>query len=199
VELSEVLRRRRSVRSFEQRPVDAAVLDRLLDAARRAPSAGFSQGLDFLVLDQPASVARFWELTNDPAFPHEPEDLAVGPTVLVLAFSDPQRYLARYSQPDKIAFGLDRAETWPVRFWDTDTAMACMVLLLAVVDAGLAAWFFGVAYGEADLRRDLGVPDDRNLVGVIGLGHAAPYEAPKGSAYSLSRRPFDEMVHRNHW
>ena len=62
--------------------------------------------------------------------------------MLVLAFSDPDRYVARYSR---------------------------------------------------------GVPDDRQLIGVVGLGHEGVDERPRGSAYSLSRRPLDEMVHRNRW
>ena len=187
------------VHAFEPRPIDPTLVDRLLDTARRGPSAGFSQGTDFVVLDDPAAVTRFWELTDDPRFPRPADEAAIGPPVLVLAFSDPARYVARYSQPDKIAFGLDHAEAWPVKFWDIDTAMACMLLLLAAVDAGLGGWFFGVAYGEGAVRRELGVPDDRQLIGVVGLGHEGVDERPRGSAYSLSRRPLEEMVHRNRW
>ena len=51
------------VHVFQNRPVDANLIDRLLDIARRGPSAGFSQGTDFLVLDDPATLQRFWELT----------------------------------------------------------------------------------------------------------------------------------------
>ena len=187
------------VHVFEQRRVDKAIVDRLLDMARRGPSAGFSQGIDFVVLDEPSSLARFWALTDDPKFPRPPGFLDDPPPVLVVAVADPGRYLDRYSKPDKIAFGLDRAEAWPVPFWDTDTAMACMVLLLAAVDAGLGGWFFGIAYGEAQLRRELGIPEDNHVVGVVGLGHVGEDVRPTGSAYSLPRRPFDEQVHRGHW
>src|SRR4051812_15545246 len=113
------------VHAFDRRPIDPALIDHLIDVARRAPSAGFSQGTDFLVLDDPAALDRFWDLTDDPDFRRDPGTLAVAPPVVVLAFADPTRYVARYSEPDKIAFGLDRAEAWPVKFWDTDTAMAC--------------------------------------------------------------------------
>jgi hypothetical protein len=114
--------------------------DRLLDIARRGPSAGFSQGTDFLVLDEPPALQRFWELTNDPKIPREPDELAAAPPVLIILLADPDRYIERYSRPDKIAFGLDHADAWPVKFWDTDTAMAGMLLLLAAVDAGLGGW-----------------------------------------------------------
>ena len=153
MEFNDVVRRRRMVHVFEDRPVDGGLIDRLLDIARRGPSAGFSQGTDFLVVDDPESVARFWELTEDPRFPREPDELEAAPPMLVVALADSGRYLERYSRPDKIAFGLDRADAWPVPFWDTDTAMACMLLLLAAVDAGLGGWYFGIPYGEAEVRR----------------------------------------------
>ncbi len=53
------------------------------------------------------------------------------------------RYLARYSAQDKIEFGLDDLERWPVRFWDVDAGMAAMQLQLVAVDEGLDTWFFG--------------------------------------------------------
>ena len=199
MEFRDVVRSRRMVRAYEQRPVLPELVDRLLDVARRGPTAGFAQGIDFVVLDTPGTVARFWELTEDPAFPNDPAEVAVGPPVIVLAFSDPNRYLARYAEPDKIAYGLDHAEAWPVSFWDTDTAMACMLLLLAAVDAGLGGWLFGIGSGEAELRAELGVPADRNLIGVVGLGYADPGEVPTGSGTSRPRRGFAEQVHRNGW
>ena len=199
MEFSEVVRKRRMVHVFEQRPVARELIDRLLDIARRAPSAGFSQGYDFLVLDEAASIARFWELTEDPQFPREPGEIESGPTVIVLAYSDASRYVERYSRPDKIAFGLDRAEAWPVPFWDTDTAMACQNLLLAAVDAGLGSWFFGVNHGRDEIAGEFGVPEGREMIGIVGLGYEGVDERPRGSAYSLKRRPFEEQVHRNGW
>jgi len=199
MEFADVVRRRRMVHVFEQRPVDPALIDRLLDIARRGPSAGFSQGTDFLVLDDPAALGRFWDLTDDPQFPRADDERAVAPPVVVLAFADPGRYLERYSEPDKIAFGLGEAEAWPVKFWDTDTAMACMLLLLAAVDAGIGGWLFGLAHGIDDVGRELGVPPDRNLIAAIGLGYAGVDENPRGSVYSRARRPLEDMVHRNGW
>jgi nitroreductase len=199
MEFADVVRKRRMVHAFEQRPIETAMIDQLLETARRGPSAGFSQGTDFLVLDDDAAVDRFWELTDDPRFPREPSERAVSPPVVVLAFADADRYLARYREPDKIAFGLGEADAWPVKFWETDTAMACMLLLLAAVDAGVGGWLFGLSYGEEDLIREFGVPADRKLIAVVGLGYEGVDEHPRGSALTRSRRPFDDMVHRNRW
>ena len=199
MEFADVVRRRRMVHVFEQRPVDPALVDHLLEIARRAPSAGFSQGTDFLVLDDAVALAQFWDLTDDPQFPRGDGERAGAPPVVVLAFADPGRYLDRYREPDKIAFGLGEADAWPVKFWDTDTAMACMLLLLAAVDAGRGGWLFGLAHGVDDVCRAFDVPPDRNLIAAVGLGYAGLDENPRGSAFSRSRRPLAEMVHRNRW
>ncbi len=187
------------VHVFEQRPVDRALVDDLLDIARRGPSAGFAQGTDFLVLDDHACLGRFWELTDDPRFRRGEDERTVAPPVVVLAFADPDRYLERYREPDKVAFGLEHADAWPVRFWDTDTAMACMLLLLAAVDAGLGGWLFGISHGLDEICRAFDVPADRNLIAAVGLGYAGLDENPRGSAYCRARRPLAEIVHRNGW
>jgi nitroreductase len=51
VEFTEVIRRRRMIRAFTAEPLAAGTTERLLQAATRAPSAGFSQGYSFLVLE----------------------------------------------------------------------------------------------------------------------------------------------------
>jgi nitroreductase len=199
VEFQEVVRRRRMIRRFDRRPIPPEVLDRILDTARRGPSAGFSQGLEFLVLDRPETVAEFWEITRDPEFGWDADDVAAGPTTIVLPIPDRERYVARYSEPDKIAFGMDRAENWPVPFWDVDAAMAAMLVLLAAVDEGLGGWFFGVTYGERALLDRFGVPARLRPIGIIGLGYRAEDEHPTGSSTSRPRRPLEEQVHRNGW
>ena len=64
MEFADVVRRRRMVRNYSSTPVPKEVVDRALANAVRAPSAGFSQGWAFLVLDQPEDVSRFWAATT---------------------------------------------------------------------------------------------------------------------------------------
>jgi nitroreductase len=187
------------VRRFDQRPVPEHVIDDILDTARRAPSAGFAQGLEFLVLDMPEHVAAFWEISRDPEFGWELDDVANGPTVIVIPLPDAECYLERYSQPDKIGFGLDQASNWPVKFWDIDAAMASMLVLLAAVDAGLGGWFFGITHGERELLDRFDVPERLTPIGYIGLGYKAEDEEPSGSWTRRRRRPLAEQIHRNGW
>lgn len=199
MEFAEVVRKRRMIRRFDRRPVPPDVIDRILDTARRAPTAGFSQGVAFLVLDTPETIAEFWRLTDDPDEPTTADDLAHGPTVIVLPIADKRPYLARYSEPDKIAYGLDDEERWSVKFWDIDAAMASMVALLAAVDEGLGGWFWGMSAGEEEMLRRFGVPEGIRPVGVLGFGYRAADEAHDGSGAARARVPLEEQVHRNAW
>jgi nitroreductase len=181
------------VRRFDAgRPVPPEALDRVLYAALRAPSAGFSQGWDFVVLRSPAEREAFWTATSD----REPDAWLRGVSaapVLVLCLSDPDAYLDRYALPDKGWTDRDPAR-WPVPYWDVDTGMAAMNMLLAAVDEGLGALFFGVppeAHGR--VREAHGIPANRRLVGVVALGHEA--ERVGGSARSRRRRAEREVVH----
>ena len=174
-------------------PVSADVVRDLVGLAVRAPSAGFTQGWDFVALLEPADRAAFWAATDDGGPPDAWRRGVRSAPALVLCLSHPTAYLDRYALPDK--GWVDRAlERWPIAYWDTDTAMAAMLLLLGAEDAGLGALFFGVP-GEhhSAVRAAFGIPADRRLVGVVALGAEA--RQVSGSARSRPRRPLDEVLH----
>lgn len=203
MELAEVVRRRRMVRRYAAEPVDPAAVERMLDAARSAPSAGFSQGWGFLVLDTPADVARFWDATTPPGRAgREPDAWLRGmrtAPVVVVPFSSSEAYLDRYAEPDKGWTDRDEAR-WPVPYWHVDAGMAALLILLTAVDEGLGACFFGIPAGGVEpLRAEFGVPAAFAPVGAITVGHPAEGERPAGSPTRRRRRPADEVVHRGHW
>lgn len=199
MEFREVVRRRRMIRRFDQRPVGREVVDRIIDTGRRAPSAGFSQGLELLVLDTPETIGEFWEITSDPQDGWDADEIAVGPTVLVLPLPDARRYTERYAEPDKVAFGMADEVNWPVKFWDIDAAMAAMLMLLSAVDEGIGGWFFGITHGERALLDRFGVPEHLRPIGILGFGHRTADEEPTGSWTTRRRRPLSEQIHRNGW
>ena len=204
MEFEDVVRKRRMIRDYRPDPVDSALVDMILDLGRRVPSAGFSQGIDFVVLEGPAQTARFWDCTlpteKRASFPWP--GLLVAP-VLVLPMADQRAYLSRYSEPDKRHAGLgDDADAWPVPYWHVDTGMAAMVVLQAAVDNGLGALFFGIFSNEDTLLRELGVPPDVRPIGAIALGYPtdeALARTREASAKSRPRRRLDEVIHRNGW
>ncbi|MCK0111738.1 nitroreductase family protein [Ornithinimicrobium sp. F0845] len=195
MEFSHVVRARRMVRNYDpDRPVPDEVLSRVLENAVRAPSAGFSQGWDFVVLRSDEERAAFWEATTDPASP--PDSWLRGilnAPCLIVCCSNPGAYLDRYAEPDKGWTDRD-AGRWPVPYWDVDTGMAALLMLLTAVDEELAGLFFGVPVERLDtVREALGIPDDRNLVGVVSLGYRAPDR--KSPSLSRGRREVEQVAH----
>ena len=182
------------VHRFERRPVPAGLVDEVLESALHAPSAGFSQGFAMLVLDRPEEIEWFHRTTGagEEAREH-------GPPVLVLALLSAAVYVERYNRPDKSPAGLTSAERWPVPYWWVDAGMASMLVLLAAVERGLGGWFFGIARGQEEVLRELGVPKGWEIVGVVGLGYKAADDRQVGSPTVIPRRRFDEVVHRGHW
>jgi nitroreductase len=199
MEFQAVVRRRKMVRSFSGAPVPGAVLERIMDNALRAPSAGFSQGWAFVVLVGPEETARFWDAITDAAWRADPTwpGLLRAP-VIVVPLSDQPAYLARYSEPDKSGAGLQSASAWPVPYWLVDTSFATMAILLSAVDAGLGALFFGLNGRHDQLVTALGIPGQYRPIGAVALGWPDGEDRPSPSL-ARGHRPKESVIHRGRW
>lgn len=196
MDFQEVVRRRRMVRRFTGEPVPAESVQRILQNAVRGPSAGFSQGQEFLVL-RGADLARFWEM----GAAWVGETVTTAPLVIV-PFAVKDAYLDRYAKPDKGWTDRDEAR-WPVPFWYIDTGMAALLILQTVVDEGLGALYFGIAPESVDgFREAFGVPAGYDPIGGIAIGYngeTAEHPQVASSVNSRSRRSLEEIVHHGHW
>jgi len=94
---------------------------------------------------------------------------------------------------------MDKEENWPIPFWTVDASMAIMLILLAAVDEGLGALYFGIRRGEQDVLRELGVPPSSMMLGAIALGYPSPQDQPLCSVLVRRRRLFEEMFHFGRW
>jgi nitroreductase len=195
------------IRAFTGEPLAAGTAERLLKAASRAPSAGFSQGYSFLVLEGKEQSAPLWEMlyesetsenATEDASVAQVTALSTAPLVIVpLACKDV--YLDRYAQPGKGWTDRDEAR-WPVPYWYIDTGFAALLILLTVVDEGLGAVFFGLPpENMADFRTQYGVPDQWMPIGAIAVGYPDPAADPVPPARASDRKSLDELVHRGHW
>ncbi len=205
MELAEAIRRRRMIRSFAAQPIDRAVVDRLLEAALRAPSAGNTRGVAWLVLEG-EETETYWALSTDESWRSgrgRYQHLARAP-VVALSLCSPAEYIERYGEPDKAGSGLGRGESddpesaWPVPYWWGDAGMSTMLLLLGATAEGLSAAFLGVFRGETELLAALGVPEGWRMFGAVLLGHPDGADRP---SRSLRRRPGPGAgaVHRSRW
>ena len=199
MDLDVAVRRRRMCRNFSDRPVEPVVVDRLIDRARRAPSAGHTQGWAFLVLEGPAQVGRFWAAAADPEWLAAPTlpGLLRAPVVVVPLASE-AAYRDRYREGDKGPAG--PAGGWSVPYWTVDVSFATMLLLLGAVAEGLGALFFGLRPAAPDrLRQEFSVPAGWDPIGAVALGWPAAEPGPAGSAARRPRLGLDQVLHRGGW
>ena len=171
METWDAIRARRNVRQFEDRPIPAEDLDRILEAARRTPSSTNQQGWDFVVVterERLVELAKTWRWA---------------------------RHVA--TSAATIALVMPASEDRDVR--DTlqyDLGQATMSIMLAAADLGIGSGHASV--GEQELaRRVLGLPEDRECAWLIALGY--PADRPLTLIRHPDRRPFSEVVHRDRW
>ena len=185
VEFSEVLRRRRMVRDYSDRPLDEQSVERILASAFRAPSAGFSQGWAFLVLSDPVDRSRLW--TFVPTRVQNTPEIQKAPLIVV-------------PMANKDAYQ-DRAEArWPAPYWFIDTGMASLLMLLSAVDEGLDACFFGIQPEHIEpFREEFGVPHEYSPIGAITIGYRAVDLAPQSERVGQRRKDSRSVLHRGQW
>jgi nitroreductase len=171
------------------------VVDQIADNALRAPSAGFSQGWGFLLLDQPDDIARFRSAATPDQQPENWFAATFEAPLVIIPCANKDAYLDRYAEPDK-GF-VDRSDAWwPAPFWDIDTGFAALLMLLTAVDHGLGACFFGIPIDRIDpVREAFAIPAVFRPIGAITVGY--PDEAPRDISHR--RRQSQEVIHRGRW
>jgi nitroreductase len=192
VEFRDIVGRRRMVRGYTDQAVDPDALDRIINAAIRVPSAGFSQGQRFVVVTDQATRSSIARATGEDEYLEKGFDpwISQAPVHIVIC-ADKQAYVDRYAEPDKSGI-----EEWTVPYWWVDAGASLMAILYAAVDEGLAAGLLG-AHAADDLRPILGIPPEILVAGIVTLGHAAPDR--KSSSIRRGRTPRDEIVRWERW
>ena len=198
--VAQVLAARRSCRNYKTTPIDSKILENLIDQARRTPTAGNSQGVEFLVLNGEKEVAAYWNTTLDKDrrdnFPWP--GLLIAP-VLVIPYGIPERYLSRYQEIDKKKSGLGESiDAWPIPYWIVDAASASTALQLLVVESGMSCCFFGQFEKEEKVSERFSVPRGARAIGTIAIGWAAEDDRSSIST-ARERRPLGDVLHMSEW
>ncbi len=170
MELFEVIRTRRSIRLYRDKPVEEAKLRRVLEAARLAPSAANRQPWRFIVVTDPAVKEKLRAA-------YDREWFVSAPVIIVACAVPTQSWLRS-----------DREEYWKV---DVAIAMQNLVLAARAEDLG-TCWI--AAFNEKKTKKALGVPKNARVVVMTPLGYPAE---EKGAI--ANRKPLDEIVSYNHW
>ena len=187
------------VRRYLDTPVGPDAVDRIVEAGRRAPSAGNTRGTHFVVATGVGVRERIALAAGEPTWVGRGKAawLSTAPVHIVIA-ADPVAYDARYRDPDKHgSTARTDSGAWAIPWWWVDAGSALMGVLLAAVDEDLAAGFLG-GHAFEDLHEVVGMPETMEIVGVVTVGHPHPDDAPTGSAL-LGPPSHDEVVHYERW
>ena len=197
MEFDKVVLKRRMVRNFQVNKVEREKIDKILNLALHAPSAGFSQGWAYVVVTSTDVKKQVGDLQGENDFyagKRFHKFISEAPVLIVACVSE-KAYHDRYREPDKLQE--DGAEiSWPTPYWYFDIGCACMLILLSAVNEGLAAAFTGVFRVEG-MRQLLGIPNHFHPVGVISIGY--PAKDTKSPSLKRGRRGYGEVVHRERW
>ena len=195
MQFDELVMRRRTVRRFEDTPVEREVLEKIARLAQRTPSAGFSQGQRLVIVtdrDQRRLVAETCGESGyaEAGFGNWISECAAQ---FIPCVSE-QIYHRRYQEPDKLDDGQEIE--WPTPYWWVDIGKTAMVLMLAAHDAGLAAGFAGPQDVPA-LKRVLGLPDEFHPVGVVPVGRPLPDK--RSPSLKRGWLAFEDFAHWERW
>ncbi len=173
MEFDVVVKKRHMVRAFKSKPVEEEKIQKILRNAHQAPSAGFLQPQEFvLVRDQ-----KVKELLAHAAL--DQDFIAEAPIVIVTC-ADTKRSASRYGRR-----GIERYSI-------IDATHASLLILLTAVNEGLGACFVG-AFHDDEVAKVLRLPQGVIPIGIIPLGYSnqGPEKYP--------RIPLEKIVHENKW
>jgi nitroreductase len=171
VQTWEAIRSRRNVRSFTDQPIADDHLNEILESGRRSPSSQNWQPWDFVLVRQRDQLEKLSHVWRGAG--HVAHAAAAIALIAPVPTDERQRNRLQY-----------------------DLGQATMSIMLAATSLGIGSGHSSVA--DQDLARSvLGFPEDKFCAYLISLGY--PADRPLTLIRNPDRRPFDEVVHRDHW
>ena len=176
--LMDLIRARRSVRRYADRPVERALLEECLEAARLAPSAENAQPWRFVVVDDPAVKERLAGAAFSGVY--RPTRFAAKAPAII----------AVLAKPDIVANRLGRA-IQGTKYYLIDCGIACQQLVLRATELGLGVCYIGW-YSKRGVRKALQVPRSHDIVVLLAVGY------PEGEpGKEKPKKPLHELVSYN--
>lgn len=169
MEFSELVEKRYSVRAYKPDPVEDEKLQKVLQAARLAPTAANRQPFQLIVIHTEGREEDLGRIYG--------KDWFVQPPLVLCACGAPGRGWVRQDGKS---------------YTDVDVAIVMDHLILAAADVGLGACWIG-AFDAHAAREVLGLPDDVEPIAFTPLGY--PADRPK----SKKRQPLSELVRYERW
>jgi nitroreductase len=164
----ETVKQRRSIRSFTAQLVEAEKLEKILEAANAAPSAGNLQAYEIYAVNAAKTRGALAAATRGQDY------IAAAPVVLVFCVH-PAR-AEKYRDRGRKLYSVQ------------DATIACTYAMLAATALGLATVWVG-AFNDEAVWKAIGAPEGLTPVAMLPIGYPGEWPEP------MSRRPLDSLVH----
>ncbi|SER49494.1 Nitroreductase [Gracilibacillus ureilyticus] len=167
----DAIKSRREITKYEERAIEDDVLERVIDATYYAPTGNNLPSKDIIIVTDSDKLVSLKDTT--PFMPW---------------IADAKAAIVITGRPDIS------------KYWLQDTSIAAGYTWLEAVNQGLGAAFGAIYHAEdaeesqrreSHARKVLGIPEDRRVVAIIGMGYPAEIKPPK------ELLPREEMVHYN--
>jgi nitroreductase len=169
MEFFDVIYKRRSIRAYENKPVEEEKLHQILRAAQRSPSANNAQDWKFVVVRDKLKIEKLTYACKQQSFVNEAP-------VIIVACATKSDYVMTCDQ-----------YAYPI---DISIAMTHMMLAATALDLG-TCWLG--AFFEDKVKKILKIPDEIRVVGILTLGY--PHFQPQ----ETNRKQLGEIVSFDKW
>ena len=179
MKFDQILRMRRSIRSFDSRPVKEKDVISIVEAARLAPSACNSQTWRFVTVTRHETIRKICREAMRPVIPNR--WLEQAPLVFVGC-----------SQLDVIANRIGSGVTG-IEYYQIDLGIAMEHMVLKATELGLGTCWIGW-FDERTLKKILEIPNKIKVSALLAVGY------PKGeTTKKRKRKPLEKIVFSEEW
>lgn len=170
MDVLEAIKNRRSIRNYQDKPVEEEKLQKILEAARLSPSAVNYQPWNFIVVQDKTARLNLLQAYKRDWFATAP--------IIIVACATPDEAWKRTNGEE---------------YWKIDTTIALQSLVLAATAEGLGTCWIG-AFDEKKAKQVLGIPENVRVVAMVTLGYAGEQKEQV-----TERKPLQDIIRYNHW
>ncbi len=164
MELLEIIKNRRCIRKFKNKEVERDKIDKILEAASWAPSAGNLQARDFILVTDYNTKERIAEASFSQDF------ISEAPVVIVICAN---------KKKSSYKYGSRGSDLYSIQ----DATISVQNMLLIAYSLGLGSCWVG-AFDETEIRNILNIPEYARPIAIIPIGY--PDEIPRAPSRSLN-------------
>lgn len=163
----EVVRKRRSIRSFSEKIPPLELIEKIIDTARLAPTWANVQGVEYIIVSESDKVYQIWQAINQGDKFRSAQIFIVGIISELGSGKNPESGL---------------------RYFLVDFGICFDHLILAATAEGLATCWIG-KFNEKKIKEILDIPNEFRIIGITPLGYAKKEYEPR------ARKPLEEILH----